>query len=181
MRPAASAREMIGMDVANKSLWLAAVAATIVVPSKARARTQSMTSATETKPPQRQGRRRAARAPQTLSRVMSPCGRHYVDVVAGVVFVDGRRVSPASGPVYLVAPPSWRRDGQAVAWVERREGSASPELVVVPAVDGRPEPMPWTLPSVSPDDQIFWAGPRRVVVGPALLVPRAVATWTESS
>jgi hypothetical protein len=80
-----------------------------------------------------------------------------------------------------VAPPAWRRDGRAVAWVERREGSASAELVVIPTVDGRPEPMPWTLPSVSPEDQIFWAGPQRVVVGPALLVPRAVATWTESS
>ena len=34
---------------------------------------------------------------------------------------------------------------------------------------------------LSPEDQIFWAGPQRVVVGPALLVPRAVATWTESS
>src|SRR5690242_5424330 len=112
---------MIGMDVANKSLWLAVAATAIVVPSKARARMHSTLSATEAKPVQRQGRRREARAPQTLSRVTSPCGRHYVDVVAGVVFVDGRRVSPASGPVYLVAPPSWRRDGRAVAWVERRE------------------------------------------------------------
>ena len=171
---------MIGMSVSNKSLWLA-VAATIVVPSKARARTHATGSAVDAKSVQRQGRRREARAPQTLSRMTSPCGRHYVDVVGGVVFVDGRRVHPSSGSVYLVAPPSWRRDGRAVAWVERREGSTAAELVVIPAVEGQPEPMPWTLPSVSPDDQIFWAGPQRVVVGPALLVPRAVATWTESS
>jgi hypothetical protein len=171
---------MIGMGVSNKSLWLA-VAATIVVPAKARARTHAAGAAVDAKPSQRQARRRVARAPQTLSRVTSPCGRHYVDVVGGFVFVDGRRVHPDSGAVYLVAPPSWRRDGQAVAWVERSEGSASPRLVVVPAVEGQAEPMPWTLPSVSPEDQIFWAGPRRVVVGPALLVPRAVATWTESS
>jgi hypothetical protein len=170
------------MGVSNKSLWLA-VAATIVVPSKARARTPSARAVTDTKPAQRQGRRREARAPQTLSRVTSPCGRHYVDVVGGVVFVDGRRVHPASGAVYLLAPPAWRRDGRAVAWVERREGSSSPQLVIIPAVEGEghPEPMPWTLPSVSPEDQIFWAGPQRVVVGPALLVPRAVASWTESS
>jgi hypothetical protein len=171
---------MIGMNVANKSLWLA-VAATIVVPAKARARGHSTATAADSKPVQRQGRRREARAPQTLSRVTSPCGKHYVDVVGGVVFVDGRRVHPSSGAVFVVSPPAWRRDGQAVAWVERREGSKTPELVVVPALDGSPEVMPWTLPSVSPEDQIFWAGPRRVVVGPALLVPRAVATWTESS
>lgn len=171
---------MIGMGVSNKSLWLA-VAATIVVPSKARARTHAATSAVDGKAAQKQSRRRAAREPQTLSRMTSPCGRHYVDVVGGVVFVDGRRVHPGAGPVYLVSRPAWRRDGQAVAWVERREGSASQQLVVVPTLDGHPEPLPWDLPSVSPEDQIFWAGPRRVVVGPALLVPRAVATWTESS
>jgi hypothetical protein len=172
---------MIGMAVSNKSLWLA-VAATIVLPSKARARVPSPGAAAGGgKPAQRQGRRRETRAPQTMSRVTSPCGRHHLDVVAGVVFVDGHRVHPESGAVYLVAPPSWRRDGRAVAWVERREGSATPQLVVVPALDGHPEPMPWALPSVSPEDQIFWAGPQRVVVGPALLVPRAVATWTESS
>jgi hypothetical protein len=168
------------MGASNKSLWLA-VAATIVVPSKARARAQPTRSMVEAKQGERQARRRVARAPQTLSRVMSPCGRHYVDVVAGVVFIDGQRVHPTSGAVYLLAPPSWRRDGRAVAWVERQEGAASPQLVIIPAVDGRPEPMPWTLPSVSSEDQIFWAGPQRVVVGPALLVPHAVASWTESS
>jgi hypothetical protein len=171
---------MIVMGVSNKSLWLA-VAATIVVPSKARARAQVVRPTVATKPAQRQARRREARAPQTLSRVTSPCGRHYVDVVGGVVYLDGRRVHPDSGAVYLLGPPSWRRDGRAVAWVERREGTASPQLMIIPALDGQPEPMPWTLPSVSPEDQIFWAGPQRVVVGPALLVPRAVASWTESS
>ena len=168
------------MGASNKSLWLA-VAATIVVPSKARARALTPRSVVDAKPAQRQARRREARAPQTLSRVTSPCGRHYVDVVAGVVFVDGQRLHRESRVVYLLAPPSWRRDGQAVAWVERQEGAASPQLVIIPAVDGRPEPMPWTLPSVSSEDQIFWAGPQRVVVGPALLVPHAVASWTESS
>jgi hypothetical protein len=180
LRASAGGREIVGMGVSNKSLWLA-VAATIVVPSKARARAHLTKSAVQSKPVQRQARRREARAPQTLSRVTSPCGRHYVDVVAGVVFVDGHRVHPSSGAVYLLAAPSWRRDGRAVAWVEREEGAARPQLVIIPAVDGRPEPMPWSLPSISPDDQIFWAGPQRVVVGPALLVPRAVASWTESS
>jgi hypothetical protein len=118
---------------------------------------------------------------------VSPCGGHVVEVIKGAVFVDGRRIQTSASPgsVYLVAPPTWRRDGRALAWVERHEGSLSAELIVIPEVSesagGHPVPMPWTLPSVSRDDQIFWAGPRRVVVGPALLVPRAVATWSESS
>ena len=32
---------------------------------------------------------------------------------------------------------------------------------------------------VSNDDRVFWAGDRRVVVGPAVLAPRAIATWSE--
>jgi hypothetical protein len=33
---------------------------------------------------------------------------------------------------------------------------------------------------VVPDlDRVFWAGDRRVVVGPAVLAPRAIATWSE--
>jgi hypothetical protein len=171
-----------GMGATNKTLWLA-VAAAMVIPNKARARAVSNRSGAGTGPVQRQGRRHAARGPQNLARVMSPCGGHVVEVIAGRVFVDGRRIqtSEGSGSVYVVAPPTWRRDGRALAWVERNEGSLSTQLIVMPSVGGDAEPMPWTLPSISVDDQIFWAGPRRVVVGPALLVPRAVATWTESS
>jgi hypothetical protein len=32
---------------------------------------------------------------------------------------------------------------------------------------------------VSTDDRVFRAGDRRVVVGPAVLAPRAIATWSE--
>jgi hypothetical protein len=168
------------MGATNKTLWLA-VAAAMVIPNKARARTLSPKAAARVDSVQRQGRRHASRGPQTLPRVVSPCGGHVAEVIKGAVFVDGRRIHTSTGSVYLVAPPTWRRDGRALAWVERNEGSLSTQLIVIPSVGGEPEPMPWTLPSVSRDDQIFWAGPRRVVVGPALLVPRAVATWTESS
>jgi hypothetical protein len=168
------------MGATNKTLWLA-VAAAMVIPNKARARTLSTRSASGVDPVQRQGRRHASRGLQSLARLVSPCGGHVVEVIKGAVFVDGRRIHTSTGSVYLVAPPTWRRDGRALAWVERHEGSLSAELIVLPSVGGEPEPMPWTLPSISRDDQIFWAGPRRVVVGPALLVPRAVATWTESS
>jgi hypothetical protein len=99
-----------------------------------------------------------------------------VEVARGAVLVDGKRVHPASKNVYVVAPPTWRRDGRAVAWIERSEGEL--RLVVVPDVTS-PQALPWTLPVASADDQVFWAGPRRVVVGPALLAPRAVASWSE--
>jgi len=168
------------MGATNKTLWLA-VAAAMVIPNKARARAVSTRSAAGPGTSQRQGRRHAAREPQSLPRVVSPCGDHVVEVIAGAVFVDGRRIHTSTGSVYVVAPPTWRRDGRALAWVERNEGSLSAQLIVMPSVGGDAEPMPWTLPTISIDDQIFWAGPRRVVVGPALLVPRAVATWTESS
>jgi hypothetical protein len=52
-------------------------------------------------------------------------------------------------------------------------------LVVVPDLDGAPDPLPWPLPGVSTDDRVFWAGDGGVVVGPAVLAPRAIATWSE--
>jgi hypothetical protein len=164
------------MGSSKKTLWLA-VAAAMLVPSKARSRGRDVSSFEGDVASQRRSRRFVARHPQTLPGVTSPCGRHVVGVVDGVMFLDGRRVHPASGSVFLIAQPTWRRDGLAVAWLERHEGQT--QLVVVPTVDEGTDPLPWTLPAVSDDDQIFWAGPRRVVVGPALLVPRAVATWTE--
>jgi len=159
------------------TLWLA-VAAAMLVPSRARARgTAGASLARGDGPPQRQGRRRAARSPQALSPVVSPCGRHVVEVVAGAVLIDGRRVRPSSADnVFLVAPPTWRRDGSALAWIERSRGES--RLVVVPDLDAGRETLPWRLPAVSTDDRVFWAGPQRVVVGPAVLAPRAIATWT---
>jgi hypothetical protein len=111
-----------------------------------------------------------------LRPVASPDGRHVAEVIGGGVFIDGRRVRATEGHVYVLAPPTWRRDGRAVAWLERSQGET--RLVVVP-LDEISDPIPWTLPAVSSDDRVFWAGPRRVVVGPAMLMPRAVATWPE--
>jgi hypothetical protein len=158
------------------TLWLA-VAAAMLVPSKARARSGTGASPSRDRPSQRQARRQAARRPQALAPVASPCGRHVVEVVAGSVLIDGRRVRSSEDSVFLVAPPTWRRDGSALAWIERSRGEA--RLVVVPDLDAGPETLPWTLPAVSSDDRVFWAGPQRVVVGPAVLAPRAIATWTD--
>lgn len=161
----------------RSTLWLA-VAAALLSPSKARAQTKTAARAgAGDGPPQRQGRRQSARRPQALAPVVSPCGRHVVEVARGAVLIDGRRVRSGEGDVFVIAPPTWRQDGSALAWIERSRGEA--RLVVVPDLDAGPDPLPWTLPAVSTDDRVFWAGPRRVVVGPAVLAPRAVATWSE--
>jgi hypothetical protein len=160
----------------NGTLWLA-VAAAMLTPTKARARSRTVGAGVpRDDAPQRQGRRRSERAPQVLRPVASPCGRHVAEVIGGAVFVDGRRVRVSEGNGFVVAPPTWRKDGSAVAWIERSHGEA--RLVVAEVEDGS-APMPWTLPGVSGDDRVFWAGPRRVVVGPAILAPRAIASWAD--
>jgi len=159
----------------KRTLWLA-VAAAMLVPSKGRARGRVAAGVAGDDVSQTQSRRRGVRRPQAMAPLVSPCGRHVVEVAGGAVFVDGQRVRSPDGGAFVIVPPTWRRDGRALAWIERSRGQA--RLVVLPAVDGA-ELLPWSLPIVSADDQIFWAGPRRVVVGPAMLVPRAVATWTE--
>jgi hypothetical protein len=166
------------MKARKRTLWLA-VAAAMLVPVKAKARGRNSVAAGPPRDdaPQRQGRRRTVRAPQMLKPIASPCGRHVAEVIGGAVFIDGRRVRAADGQAFVVAPPTWRRDGRAVAWLERSHGEA--RLVVVPALDESREAMPWTLPAVSTDDRVFWAGPRRVVVGTAVLSPRAIASWPE--
>jgi hypothetical protein len=129
------------------------------------------------RPAQKQTRRRADRGLQNLAPVTSPCGRHVVEVRDGGVFLNGRRVSPAGGAVYLPEAPTFRGDGGAVAWLERTAGET--RLVVLPELTRRAEPLPWSLPGVASDDHVFWAGANRVVIGPQMLQPRAVATWTE--
>jgi len=164
------------MKTRKGSLWLA-VAAAMLLPAKAKARGRAEAQAHRDDPALKQSRRRTERSPQTLRPVASPCGRHVAEVIGGAVYVDGRRVRTADGNVFVLAPPIWRRDGRAVAWIERSNGEA--RVVVIDGVDGRVAPLPLTLPAVAADDRVFWAGPQRLVIGPALLAPRAVATWDE--
>jgi len=154
-----------------------AVAAAMLLPTKAKARGRAEAAAHRDDPAQKQSRRRADRTPQTLRPVASPDGRHVAEVIGGAVYVDGKRVRTADGTVFVLAPPIWRRDGRAVAWIERSQGEV--RVVVIDGVDDRVAPLPLTLPAVAADDRVFWAGPQRLVIGPALLAPRAVATWNE--
>ncbi len=169
---------MLKMRRPKRFLWLA-LATFMVAPAKARARPRTNLASAALPPPQKQGRRRLERdhVQQTLPPVTSPCGRHVVSVVGGAVFVDGRRVHPDTGSVYVLVPPIWRRDGGAVAWLERGDGET--RLVVMPEMGRATQALPWSLPAATAADQVFWAGSNRVVIGPGLLQPRAVASWTE--
>src|SRR6185503_14240440 len=104
------------MKTRKGSLWLA-VAAAMLLPSKAKARGRADTSVHRDDSVQKQSRRRTERGPQTLRPVASPDGRHVAEVIGGAVYVDGKRVRTADGNVFVLAPPIWRRDGRAVAWI----------------------------------------------------------------
>jgi hypothetical protein len=162
------------MNGPKRFLWLA-LATAMLAPGKAKAKGRRY-AAVPSPPRQDQTRRLERRVPQNLPPVPSPRGGHVVHVSGGAVFVDGRRVHPTSGGVYLLAAPQWRKDGRAVAWLERCQGQV--RLVVLPEIDPRVEPLPWDLPALPSGDQLFWAGSNRIVVGPALLAPRAVASWS---
>ena len=151
----------------------------MAVPTKARARSRSDAPLPPHSPPPSKQPRRAATRTGILSvpPSRSPCGRHLVEVDGGAVYVDGRRVHPTSGNVVVLATPSWRADGDAVAWVERAAGET--RLIVLPTLATHCEPLAWPLPRALAGERLHWAGERRVVVGPAALEPRAVASWTE--
>ena len=77
----------------------------------------------------------------------------------------------------VLTTPSWRSDGDAVAWLERVSGET--RLVVLPQLSSAAEPLAWPLPRALGVERLHWAGERRVVVGPQPLEPRAVASWSD--
>jgi hypothetical protein len=151
----------------------------MAVPQKARARSRSDgPPPPPDPPPSKQSRRRPGRTGLlALPPSRSPCGRHLVEVDGGAIWLDGRRVHPLLGSVQVLVTPAWRDDGDAVAWIERAAGET--RLVVLPSLSAGAEPLAWPLPRALGSERIHWAGDRRVVVGPAPLEPRAVASWTE--
>jgi hypothetical protein len=59
-------------------------------------------------------------------RVTSPCGRHVVEVARGAVLIDGQRIRSTDGDVFVIAPPTWRRNGSALAWIEPQPRRGAP-------------------------------------------------------
>jgi hypothetical protein len=118
----------------------------------------------------------SARVGATPPSVAAPAhaGRHVVLVRAGAVLVDGR---PVHAEAALLAGPTWRADGDAVAWTER--AGAETRLVVLPRLSGDSDPLVWPLPGTLAAERLHWAGATRVVVGPEVLSPRAVVSWSE--
>ncbi len=168
------------MPARKRLLVVALATGMMVAPSKAKARTRVATSTVDPpRAPMKQSRRIAMRVPraQALPTVASPCGRHAVRVERGTVFVDGRAVHGPEGGAYVLASPTWRRDGGALAWIER--GGGETRLVVLPDLQPGTQPLTWSLPATADGERVAWAGPQRVVVGPELLAPRAVASWSE--
>lgn len=169
-----------------RALLGVALAAVVAAPAGARAgesahRAIALTTATgdlgRLAPPAKGARSRGERARQR--RLISPCGRHVLEVSRGAVFIDERRIHPARGTIDLLAPPTWRRDGRAVAWIERDRGGEI-RLIVIPEIGARVTALPWQLAAVARGDRVFWAAANRVVVGPRILAPRAVASWDET-
>lgn len=158
-----------------------ALALGLAAPSKseARARVPRPGDPPRTPPPEKQSRRTTARRTGLLqyAPLRSPCGRHIVEVDSGAVFVDGRRIHPTSGTVQVLGSPTWRADGDALAWLERRLGET--RLVVLPMLAKPADTIVWPLPGALAQDRVHWAGENKIVVGPEALQPRAVASWSE--
>lgn len=99
-----------------------------------------------------------------------------VQFVTGSVRVDDEVVASGASGVEIAIAPSWRHDCRSVAWVERR--GTDRQLVVIPTVGRGGQSLHWVLPPAAEDDHIFWVGRSRISVGPVLLKPRAIASWS---
>ena len=130
------------------------------------------------KVPHRQPRRAGRRSVPTTTFARRPCplGRHLAAVQDGAVFLDGRRVSGGRA-VHVIVPPTWRADGGALAWIERDEGVT--RLQVLPDLYPETRPLSFALPPGVGSDLVHWSSPTKVVLGPHVLAPRAVASWSD--
>jgi hypothetical protein len=160
---------VIDAEVAMRQLPFYFAIGLLAAPAAAEPRTRTR----GTTPTRRQGRR----APVHLAPLRSPGGQHLVEFRDGAVYLDGRSARPGGAGVELAAPPVWRSDGAALAWIERDADRLM--LVVLATLDAGVSPLTWDLPATLADLHVYWAGRTRVVVGPSLLDPRASASWDE--
>jgi hypothetical protein len=99
-----------------------------------------------------------------------------VEMVGGAVRLDGKPVRSSAAEGEILVGPAWRRGCSAVAWVDLR--GAERRLMVVPSIGDGAEALSWALPPTRGEERIFWVGPSRIVVGVAMLRPRAMASWS---
>jgi hypothetical protein len=127
---------------------------------------------------QKQSRRRTERGPQTVRPVASPDGRHVAEVIGGAVYVDGRRVRTSEGNAFVLAAADLaaRRTCRRLDRTQQRSGARGRASTAWTTVSRRCRSR---CRPVASDDRVFWAGQQRIHIGPALLAPRAVATWNE--
>ena len=119
---------------------------------------------------------RAARAATPEKPVVSRCGRQVVEMVGGAVRLDGKPLRSSAAEGEILVAPAWRRGCSAVAWIDLRD--AERRLMVVPSIGDGAETLSWALPPTRDEERIFWVGPSRIVVGVAMLQPRAMASWS---
>jgi hypothetical protein len=91
----------------------------------------------------------------------------------GAVFVDGQPMRQDTGAIDVLAPPAWRLDGLGLAWLERHRGDT--RLVVLPELGA--SLLAWSLPRSLGHERVHWADDNRVVVGPVVTQPLAIASW----
>ena len=113
---------------------------------------------------------------RSIWSVPSPDRKHRVELcTSGQLALDGQRI-PLTGT--LLGRPAWRRDGRALAFLQR-SGAGMQLLIVLLDVDPL-TPLVWSLPSLTTGTlrEVFWIGPQRVGIGEKMLVPRVVVSWT---
>jgi hypothetical protein len=91
---------------------------------------------------------------------------------AAYVAVDGEQVYPRKGRTQIASELAWSRDGQSLAFLEVHAGAPA-RLVLLAQFDNHTGDVTWNLPDSAKlsGAKVFWAGPRKLVVGKTAMQP----------
>jgi hypothetical protein len=112
--------------------------------------------------------------------VFSPAGDHVAwvsgDAKRQRLFADGQPVYPRRGWTIVQGQPAWSPDGVSLAAIEN---GLHRQLVVLVEFDNPSGDNTWPLPieANDPSLHVYWAGPGKLVVGPALTKPVFAASY----
>jgi hypothetical protein len=131
--------------------------------------------------PRQISKRKESVQPKAIAQtrvVVAPDRTRFVEVFAdGRVRLDGHHVLNREGQ--LLGVPVWRRDSRALAFLQRSPHGL--QLHVLPDLE-TVRPLVWTIPAlVERQLHLFWIAAQRVGVGPAVLMPRVVVSWTTTT